>query len=129
MRHTKSPALVATMDHFFLGTVAEPWCEEEEETEEGLGWLPCSFNPDSPFEKKWLQTNGPTDGPTDGQTYRVASARFKIVLPFHSIALLSFQINVRRGFLYEDAFEKLSPENEQNMKLRMRVQMQNAVGM
>jgi len=38
-------------------------------------------------------------------------------------------INVRRGFLYEDAFEKLSPENEQNMKLRMRVQMQNAVGL
>ena len=70
MGHTKSPVLVATMDHFFLGTVAEPWCEEEEETEEGLGWLPCSFNPDSPFEKKWLQTNGPTDGPTDGQTDR-----------------------------------------------------------
>ena len=42
--------------------------EEEGETEEGLGWLPCSFHPDSPFEKKWLQTNGPTDGPTDGQT-------------------------------------------------------------
>ena len=40
----------------------------------------------------------------------------------------SVALNVRRGFLYEDAFEKLSPENEQNMKLRMRVQMQNAVG-
>ena len=44
------------------------------------------------------------------------------------LLILSTQINVRRGFLYEDAFEKLSPENEQNMKLRMRVQMQNAVG-
>ena len=26
MGQTKSPVLVATMDHFFLGTVAEPWC-------------------------------------------------------------------------------------------------------
>ena len=26
MRHTRSPVQVATMDHFFLGTVAEPWC-------------------------------------------------------------------------------------------------------
>ena len=52
----------------------------------------------------------------------------EMLLPMSISSDFVFQINVRRGFLYEDAFEKLSPENEQNMKLRMRVQMQNAVG-
>ena len=35
--------------------------EEEGKTEEGLGYLPCSLHPDSPFEKKWLWTDQPTD--------------------------------------------------------------------
>ena len=51
-----------------------------------------------------------------------------VVLVLTRFAFYLGQINVRRGFLYEDSFEKLSPENEPNMKLRMRVQMQNAVG-
>lgn len=41
------------------------------------------------------------------------------------------QINVtiRRKYLYEDAFEKLSNENEPNLRLRLRVQMINEQGL
>lgn len=38
-------------------------------------------------------------------------------------------VMIRRNFIYEDAFDKLSPENEPNLKLRMRVQLINAVGL
>ena len=41
----------------------------------------------------------------------------------------SINIVVRRDYIYEDAFEKLSPENEPNIKLKMRVQLINAAGL
>lgn len=39
------------------------------------------------------------------------------------------QIAVRRNYLYEDAFDKLSPENEPELRLKMRVQLVNAAGL
>lgn len=39
------------------------------------------------------------------------------------------QIAVRRNYLYEDAFDKLSPENESELRLKMRVQLVNAAGL
>ncbi|XP_013415236.1 ubiquitin-protein ligase E3C [Lingula anatina] len=39
------------------------------------------------------------------------------------------QVLIRRNYIYEDAFEKLSPDNEPNLKLRMQVQLVNAVGL
>jgi ubiquitin-protein ligase E3 C len=36
---------------------------------------------------------------------------------------------VRRNYIYEDAFEKLSRENEPNLRLKMRVQLVNAAGL
>lgn len=41
----------------------------------------------------------------------------------------SIQISVRRNYLYEDAFEKLSPENEPELRLKMRVQLVNIAGL
>ena len=41
----------------------------------------------------------------------------------------SIQISVRRNYLYEDAFDKLSPENEPEMRLKMRVQLVNTAGL
>lgn len=41
----------------------------------------------------------------------------------------SIQISVRRNYLYEDAFEKLSPENEPELRLKMRVQLFNTAGL
>ncbi|XP_069702572.1 ubiquitin-protein ligase E3C isoform X1 [Periplaneta americana] len=41
----------------------------------------------------------------------------------------SIQVAVRRNYLYEDAFDKLSPENEPELRLKMRVQLVNVVGM
>lgn len=38
-------------------------------------------------------------------------------------------VSIRRTHVYEDAFEKLSPNNEPNMRLRMRVRLMNAVGL
>ena len=40
----------------------------------------------------------------------------------------SVNIQVRRNYIYEDAFEKLSPENEPNLKLKMRVHLVNVAG-
>jgi len=39
------------------------------------------------------------------------------------------QILVRRNYLYEDAFDRLSLENEPNLKLKMRVQLVNFIGL
>lgn len=41
----------------------------------------------------------------------------------------SIQISVRRNYLYEDAFEKLSSENEPEMRLKMRVELVNRAGL
>ena len=41
----------------------------------------------------------------------------------------SIQISARRYYLYEDAFEKLSPESEPELRLKMRVQMVNTAGL
>lgn len=41
----------------------------------------------------------------------------------------SIQLAVRRNYLYEDAFDKLSPENEPELRLKMRVQLVNVAGM
>ena len=41
----------------------------------------------------------------------------------------TIDILVRRNYIYEDAFEKLSVDNEPNMKLKMRVQLVNAAGL
>ncbi|XP_069940779.1 ubiquitin-protein ligase E3C isoform X2 [Cherax quadricarinatus] len=38
-------------------------------------------------------------------------------------------VSIRRTHIYEDAFEKLSPSNEPNLRLRMRVRLMNAVGL
>lgn len=38
-------------------------------------------------------------------------------------------ITVRRDFIYEDAFDKLRPENEPNLRKRMRVHMRNFQGL
>lgn len=41
----------------------------------------------------------------------------------------SIQVAIRRNYLYEDAFDKLSSENEPELRLKMRVQLVNEVGM
>lgn len=41
----------------------------------------------------------------------------------------SIHLSVRRNYLYEDAFDKLSPENEPEMRLKLRVQLVNTVGL
>ena len=40
----------------------------------------------------------------------------------------TIDIHVRRNYIYEDAFDKLSPENEPNLRQKMRVQLVNAAG-
>ncbi|XP_076346418.1 ubiquitin-protein ligase E3C [Tachypleus tridentatus] len=40
----------------------------------------------------------------------------------------SIQVLIRRNYIYEDAFDKFSPENEPNLKPRMRVQVVNQAG-
>ncbi|KAJ8736180.1 hypothetical protein PYW08_006836 [Mythimna loreyi] len=40
----------------------------------------------------------------------------------------SINISVRRTHLYEDAFDKLSPDNEPDLKLKLRVQLINQAG-
>lgn len=40
----------------------------------------------------------------------------------------AIQLQVRRNYIYEDSFEKLSPSNEPNMKLPLKVSLINAVG-
>ena len=41
----------------------------------------------------------------------------------------SIDINIRRNYIYEDAFEKLSLENEPDMRKPIRVQLMNVVGL
>ncbi|XP_031835473.1 ubiquitin-protein ligase E3C isoform X2 [Nomia melanderi] len=41
----------------------------------------------------------------------------------------SIMISVRRNYLYEDAFQKLSPEKEPELRLKMRVQLVNTAGL
>ncbi|XP_008557305.1 ubiquitin-protein ligase E3C [Microplitis demolitor] len=41
----------------------------------------------------------------------------------------SIHIGVRRNYLYEDALDKLSPENEPELRLKMRVQFINTAGL
>ncbi|CAL1546585.1 unnamed protein product [Lymnaea stagnalis] len=41
----------------------------------------------------------------------------------------SININIRRNFIYEDAYEKLSPENEPNLKRKLRVSLLNVAGL
>ncbi|KAK7488482.1 hypothetical protein BaRGS_00020267 [Batillaria attramentaria] len=41
----------------------------------------------------------------------------------------TISVMIRRNYIYEDAFEKLSRENEPNLKLKMRVQLVNAAGL
>ncbi|XP_046457732.1 ubiquitin-protein ligase E3C-like isoform X1 [Daphnia pulex] len=41
----------------------------------------------------------------------------------------SIQVMIRRNYIYEDAFDKLSLENEPNLRFKMRVQLTNAVGL
>lgn len=41
----------------------------------------------------------------------------------------NIQLTVRRDFLYEDSFDKLSPDNEPSLKKRLRVAMINAKGL
>lgn len=40
----------------------------------------------------------------------------------------TINISVRRSHLYEDAFDRLSPENEPDLRLKMRVQLTNVAG-
>lgn len=41
----------------------------------------------------------------------------------------SIQVMIRRNYIYEDALDKLSPDNEPNLRWKMRVQLTNAVGL
>ena len=41
---------------------------------------------------------------------------------------LHIEALLHRNYIYEDAFDKLSPDNEANMRLKMRVQLVNAAG-
>ena len=41
---------------------------------------------------------------------------------------LQIQAMLHRNYIYEDAFDKLSPDNEANLRLKMRVQLVNAAG-
>ena len=41
----------------------------------------------------------------------------------------TIDIMIRRNYIYEDAFDKLSPENEPSLKKPLRVQLINAVGL
>ncbi|CAF4531060.1 unnamed protein product [Rotaria sp. Silwood1] len=41
----------------------------------------------------------------------------------------SINIRIRRGYIYEDAFDKLSPQNEPNLRRKLRVSFINAVGL
>ena len=41
----------------------------------------------------------------------------------------TIDINIRRNYIYEDAFEKLSMENEPSLKKLIRVQLMNVVGL
>lgn len=47
----------------------------------------------------------------------------------HFLSGPSITVMIRRNYIYEDAFDKLSPENEPNLKLKMRVQLVNAAGL
>ncbi|KAK3607654.1 hypothetical protein CHS0354_010642 [Potamilus streckersoni] len=47
----------------------------------------------------------------------------------HFMSGPSIGVTIRRNYIYEDAFDKLSPENEPNLKLKMRVQLVNAAGL
>ncbi|OWF54780.1 ubiquitin-protein ligase E3C-like [Mizuhopecten yessoensis] len=47
----------------------------------------------------------------------------------HFLSGPSISVMIRRNYIYEDAFDKLSPENEPNLKLKMRVQLVNAAGL
>ncbi|XP_075215548.1 ubiquitin-protein ligase E3C [Lycorma delicatula] len=47
----------------------------------------------------------------------------------HFLQEPNIQLYVRRNYLYEDAFNKLSPENEPELRLVMRVRMVSAVGL
>ncbi|KAH3832184.1 hypothetical protein DPMN_105462 [Dreissena polymorpha] len=48
-------------------------------------------------------------------------------IPF--IGPRSVSVMIRRNYIYEDAFEKLSLDNEPNLKYKMHVQLVNAAGM
>jgi len=41
----------------------------------------------------------------------------------------SIQVMIRRNYIYEDAFEQLSLENKPNLRLKMRIQLTNAIGL
>ena len=41
----------------------------------------------------------------------------------------AIHVHIRRNFIYEDAFDKLSPDNEPNLRLKMRVMLTNAAGL
>ncbi|KAK3089067.1 hypothetical protein FSP39_000528 [Pinctada imbricata] len=41
----------------------------------------------------------------------------------------AINVMIRRNYIYEDAFDKLSPENEPDLKKKMRVQLVNAAGL
>lgn len=41
----------------------------------------------------------------------------------------SINVSIRRNYLYEDAFDKLSPENEPELRFKMRVQLINTAGL
>ncbi|XP_063401065.1 ubiquitin-protein ligase E3C-like [Mytilus trossulus] len=47
----------------------------------------------------------------------------------HFLSGPAISVMIRRNYIYEDAFDKLSPENEPNLKLKMRVQLVNAAGL
>ncbi|XP_039276573.1 ubiquitin-protein ligase E3C isoform X2 [Nilaparvata lugens] len=47
----------------------------------------------------------------------------------HILRETVIHLYVRRNYIYEDAFDKLSPENESELRVAMRVLMVNAVGL
>jgi len=41
----------------------------------------------------------------------------------------SIEVKIRRNYIYEDAFDQLSLENKPNLRLKMRIQLMNAIGL
>ncbi|XP_065314601.1 ubiquitin-protein ligase E3C-like isoform X2 [Gordionus sp. m RMFG-2023] len=61
--------------------------------------------------------------------YQRANARRHLFSDFDSAGSWTVDVKIRRTHLYEDSYEKLSPINEPNLKLKMRVKMVNSAGL
>lgn len=108
------------------------------------------FMPQRLLTRNELETEGPPLSVTDERRGTILR-EIPFVIPFESrtqvfsrlvgidrsISQMGAEFNerpvinvaIRRSHLYEDAFEKISPNNEPNLRLRMKVRLMNAVGL